>query len=350
MKPKLIFHIGLEKTGTDSFQRFCTDNRRLLRQYSVLYPGKSLAFARYSHAPLVACYLPYRDLSIHMRRRARPAVLASLFREIDRNTCDTVLLSAEHFSSRFREPEIERLAADFAGYDCRIAVVVRAHAPRICSAYAQSILAGRHLTVDEYCDEILTPDHRYIRYRETISAWERVFGTDKMCVFAYEAGPNIVETLRRNLVSAAIPVGNAANYWDNKSYDARATEALRLVNLALWRGGPMLAFGNRMRWASAGFVRWRARRLLERTGEDRTGDPVRLGTHNLQRFMEIAEADCRWLRQNYAIRLPPPDMASEPATPDLAAQYKSGESLAKALIGQIPSLRLLMRLNAMRRP
>jgi len=350
MKPKLIFHIGLEKTGTDSFQRFCTDNRALLRRYSVLYPVKNLAFARHSHAPLVACYLPYRDLSIHLVRRGRQAVLASLFREIERNACDTVLLSAEHFSSRFREQEIARLAADFAGYDCRIAVVVRAHAPRICSAYAQSILAGRHLTVEEYCDEIITPDHRYIRYRETIAAWEEVFGKDKINVFAHAAGANIVETLCRSLVSAAMPIDTAQTYWDNKSCDARATEALRRVNLALWRGGPMLSFGNRMRWAAAGYVRWRARRLLERSGQDRAGPPVHLGARNLARLMEIVEADCRWLKQSYAIRLPLPDLASEPADADIAAQLKSGGLLATTLIGQIPEMRLLMLFNAMRKP
>src|SRR6185295_14138016 len=98
-----------------------------------------------------------------------------------------VLISAEHFSSRFGDAEIEQLARDFAGYACRIAVVVREHASRIQSAYAQWILAGRTLSFEGYCDEIFDPAHRYVRYRDTIEPWDRIFGRDNMRVLSVAA-------------------------------------------------------------------------------------------------------------------------------------------------------------------
>src|SRR5215471_5579563 len=123
MKRRLTFHIGLEKTGTDSFQHFCSEQRDVLRRAGTLYPTHSPAFGAYNHEPLVACYLDYRDFSIRSSGRTRADVLRSLIAEIEAADLPAILISGEHFSSRFREPEIRQLAADFSGFDCRIAVV-----------------------------------------------------------------------------------------------------------------------------------------------------------------------------------------------------------------------------------
>src|SRR6185312_15363909 len=237
MKPTIIFHVGFEKTGTDSFQRFCKDNYRLLRRYSVLYPMNNLAFASYNHAALVACYLPYRDFSIQARRRERTDVVRSLRREIDASDARAVLISAEHLSSRFGEAEIRKLVSDFSDYECRIAIVVRDHLARARSAYAQTIISGRFLTIDEFCGELARPDNKYARYRETIEPWEKAFGKDRMSVFIHTRGQNIVETLCAALISPVMPLPGLEAYRDNRSLGAGAIEALRLVNKSLARPG-----------------------------------------------------------------------------------------------------------------
>ena len=104
-----------------------------------------------NHRPLVTFYLPYRDLDLRPKR-ARSDVLRSLRRQIDTSKPDTVLISAEHFSSRFGDAEIAQLARDFADYHCRIAVVFREHGSRIRSAYAQTILSRRTLSFEDYCN------------------------------------------------------------------------------------------------------------------------------------------------------------------------------------------------------
>src|SRR5665213_640847 len=168
MAPWVIFHIGLEKTGTDSFQRFCKDHHQALLQQGVLYPVRSTACAEQSHGPLAACYLPHTDLSIAPPGRTRGDILASLQKEIEETSPNTVLISAEHFSSRFYDAQIAQLAADFADHPCEIVMVTRDHTSRIRSAYAQTILSGRSLSFDDYCSELLIPGHRYIRYRDTL--------------------------------------------------------------------------------------------------------------------------------------------------------------------------------------
>jgi hypothetical protein len=329
MKPTIIFHIGIEKTGTDSFQRFCKENHRLLRQYSALYPMNNLAFASYNHAALVACYLPYRDFSIQARRRERADVVRSLRHEIDSSGASTVLLSAEHLSSRFGDAEIRQLASDFADYECRAAVAVRDHVARACSAYCQTIISGRFLTIDEFCSELARPDNKYARYRETIGPWEEVFGKDRMSVFVYARGQNIIETLCAAFVSPAMPLSGLEAYRDNRSLGAGAIEALRLVNKSLARPGQKKIDVSRdiVKWALLYRLRASIVKTLAKNTPDQSADPVRLGARNTALLCGIAEADCRWLAEHYGVHLPIPAVAeSDHAAPAATA----GE--AKALV------------------
>lgn len=299
-KPRIVFHIGLEKTGTDSFQRFCSEQRALLKEFSTLYPTESLAFGAYNHEPLVAAYLDDGDVTIRSSRRPRREVLESLMAEIARSGAGTVLISGEHFSSRFREGQIERLAADFSGFDCRIAVVVRAHRARLFSAYSQSVLAGRGLTLDEYCDEVFAPDNRYMRCAVTIGAWDRVFGRDKVSVFRHTRGIDIVPVLGEALISPELPVSRAPPYWENISIGPGATEWLRRVNAAV----------NRIPGLSRPAARLALReprralaRLFARLNPNRDPAGWRLSDANLRRLNKIVAADAAWLADRYGVRL-----------------------------------------------
>jgi hypothetical protein len=300
MKRRLIFHIGLEKTGTDSFQRFCAEQHESLRQAGTLYPTRSLAFGGYNHEPLVACYLDYHDFSIRSSGYARADVLRSLMAEIDAAEVPNVLISGEHFSSRFREPEIERLAADFAGFDCRIAVVVREHRGRLYSAYSQAVLSGRDMTLGEYCDEVFDPANRYMRYGQTIGAWEAAFGRDTVVVFRHSSGQDIIPVLCAALIAADLPLSDTRAYWDNLSIGPRATEWLRRTNRAVNR--LPAASHPTMRLALRGTRRDLARILANLAGgADKRR--WRLSERDDQRLGEIAKADNAWLERRYGIRL-----------------------------------------------
>jgi hypothetical protein len=53
---RIVFHIGLEKTGTDSFQHFCSKNSRVLLRRGILYLVYGLAFAGQNHAPFLMTF------------------------------------------------------------------------------------------------------------------------------------------------------------------------------------------------------------------------------------------------------------------------------------------------------
>ena len=339
MTPTIIFHIGLEKTGTDSFQRFCKDNYRALLESGVLYPVYGLVFNERNHKPLVTCYLPYRDVGIGPSR-ASTDVLHSLRGEIKAAKPSTVLISAEHLSSRFRDAEIAQLARDFADYPCRVAVVVREHASRIHSAYAQTTLAGRTLSFEDYCNEILDPENRYVRYRDTIEPWDLTFGRENMRVFSLASGTNAVDMLCEGLIPQAAVPKTAMSYSDNKSLGASGTEALRQVSMALpSHEAHRIDLMGQLKWLLLHTARHRMRTLIAAAAGDRPQGRFGMSQHNRERLQEIADADRQWLMASYNIRLDAP-LADGEIPPD--------DALTKTLTGQVkarPWVKLLMALR-----
>jgi hypothetical protein len=329
----------MEKTGTDSFQRFCEENSRFLLGHGVLYPVHGPVFGAHSHKPLVSCYLPYRDLGMG-QRLARADLLRFLRGEIRAAKPDIVLISAEHFSSRFGDAEIAQLARDFADYICRIAVVVREHGSRVRSAYAQTILAGRTLSFEDYCNEIFYPENRYVRYRDTIAPWDRTFGRENMHVISVAPGTNVVDMLCQELIPQVAWVRTDRSYWENKSLGASATEALRQVNMVLPSLEPQREdLASRLKWLLLHLVRYRVRGLIAAAAGDRPRDSFRMSEQNRARLEEIADVDRQWLAANYNLRLetlvadrqPPPD-----------------DTLAKSLAAQVkerPWVKLLMAIR-----
>ena len=302
MKQKITFHIGFEKTGTRSFQQFCAKNAKILQKYSVFYPLHSLAFGEQNHAPLVACYLDYEDLSIRSSGQSRLTVLRSLLTEIGEAESSNILISAEHFSSRFREREIHQLAADFSDFDCRIAMVVREHRARFFSAYDQSVRSGRDITLEAYCDEIFHPGHPYLRYAATIGGWEQAFGRENISLFGYAPEHDIVPVLCEALISPKLALQFGQSRWENRSIGPEATEWLRRVNGMIGRipGTRNVTVRRALAAPRRGFVKL-ARKL------NRDAPRWQLSERDARRLDEIAAADREWLRTRYGIQLPSSD-------------------------------------------
>ncbi|MGA7384494.1 MAG: sulfotransferase domain-containing protein, partial [Methylocella sp.] len=194
---KLIFHIGLEKTGTTSFQHFCTRNSQHLIKHNVLYPKRSSAFHVLNHAPLTASYLPSKSPHDFFIRStiASAEMVKSLKREIEACSVETVIISSEHLSSRFRASQIEKLAEDFNEYECHVIIALRDHLSRFFSSYSTHVMSGSDQTIDEYAAMVLAPDKFYMRYADTIRLWEASFGRDYVIVFDYNETSDVIYSL-----------------------------------------------------------------------------------------------------------------------------------------------------------
>jgi hypothetical protein len=338
--PTFVFHIGLERTGSTSFQRFCTTNAEWLRRRGLLYPIEGLVFRGDNHGPLVAGYLEARcggpDFAIRSTLAAKPAVLQSLFKTVAKRAPRIVLISSEHLSSRFEPAEIEALAGDFAGRDCKILVVVREHRHRFFSAYATSIMSGRHLTIEDYAEEILAPDNRYFRYQALIETWERVFGRSAMIVKPYRSDGGLIQSLLESVSRRPLPILSADPYADNRSLGPGCTEALRLANLALARRFDGTASSSYWSWLQKRYCEVRMKRWLVAAAGTKHREPWHLSAANLARLDAIAAADAAWLAQNYGIELATsaaPCSVTRPGTAHNAPD--AAEILARALQNRI---------------
>jgi hypothetical protein len=277
---RIVLHIGLEKTGTTSFQAYCAENRARLN--GALYPVNPACFLDINHAPLAASYFSAAEasaLAIAGRRAERRQAVAALKAEI--GEAPTTLLSAEHFSSRFDPGRIAALRADLADYEVSIAVVLRDPQLRAISAYATAIASGRDTTLDAFVDELCGPANPYLRSRATLEAWSSVFGREHIIVFSYHEGGDIVPALFERLFPEAPREAGAARR--NVSPSAEETERRRRANA---RGAPG-RFAGRI-----------AHRL---TGGDAPGRRPTLSPEQSRRIAAAVAADLDWLKQEYGI-------------------------------------------------
>ncbi len=306
MRPILILHIGLERTGTTSFQRFCAEYKRQLRKASIVYPTHSLAYAGgawRNHAPLASCYFDneLRDLTIPFPPERKPIVLASLFREIDSSGADVVLLSSEHFSSRLRLPQIRTLAADLAGYDRRVGVVVRDPVSRFFSSYSAHIVSGGTTGLDAYADGALLPSSPYFRFAESLGPWEEAFGRANIGVFAYDRKSDVLRAMLDRFAPRELGAPPLSSYGENFSYGPLIIEAFRSANARAternsWSNTPE-------NWARRRTVNFFLRMWIKTRPADLRAGAWALDDSRMEQLKAFAEVDRQWLSERYGVLL-----------------------------------------------
>ena len=336
-QPRVIFHIGAEKTGTTSFQRFCLENRAELLGRGWLYPTASFAFGKMSrnHAPLVAAYLTGAvtpDYSVAKVWRTREETLGSLFAEIEGAAAHSVLLSAEHFSSRFGAHQINQLSLDFARFRPKIVIVFRSHLEWMYSLYSTSVRNGSRLRYDELVRHLLPSSGLIVAYRLIVEQWAQAFGEHNLSLLHLREGEDVTELLTR---AGILPVLREAytGYRDNAGNDPRVIEVLRRTNEII---------ETRARRAASSYFQHRLTDLartkiverlnaISRTDRDQAtflmcADPI------LQRSLEGAIAqDEDWLRRNFGLDLAPVCASRARPAPTSAEIEASSNRLMKQL-------------------
>jgi len=323
---KVIFHIGLEKTGTTSFQRFCTRNAQRLIKHDVLYPKRSFAFQALNHAPLTASYLQSESPDEFFLRPtiARSEMVKSLKREIEASGVEKVIISSEHLSSRFRAPQIEKLAEDFNEYECHVVIALRDHLSRLFSAYATHVMSGSDQTLDEYAEMVLLPDNLYMRYADTIRLWEASFGSDNIIVFDYNEAPDVIYSLLSKIGLLDLRNKLTDDHKCNASLDANATEALRLINIS---NQNEMAYRSKIAYIEFIKLQYVRSVLKKKLQAQSNCSQWRLSQPYLIQLLDIAEADALWLAKNYSM---PVSLIRPESLPE-AAPVESQEDVAKLL-------------------
>ncbi len=182
---KIVLHIGAEKTGTSSLQATLAKNAAmLLAEAGLLYPREVPLAAANAHFGIAAAFLDAErsEFFVPGGRRSPAELRQALGAAIARWRPRLVVLSAEHFSSRFERPQIEALARFLAPHSVEIVYYARRQDEMAASSFGTGLLYGRR---DWFDAQAIGPDTRFLDHSRILDEWAGVFGAGRLKVRNY---------------------------------------------------------------------------------------------------------------------------------------------------------------------
>ncbi|WP_459618484.1 hypothetical protein [Bordetella sp. 2513F-2] len=202
---RLILHIGTEKTGTTTFQKFCHANRALLRRQGVLYP--QFDGGGVNHRFLAMCALPIKGADKGIRRLGfksqkemncfYDAVESQLIEQVaEASDCHTCIISSEHFHSRLKTVEQvykikEILSPLYETID--VYVHLRPQVDVVVSLASTQARVGDPVR-QAFFDGVMA-DKPYYNYDMLVSLWETVFGKASVRCIPFKSSPDFIGAL-----------------------------------------------------------------------------------------------------------------------------------------------------------
>ena len=228
---KIVLHIGAEKTGTDSLQAALAINAgRLLDEAGLLYPRDPLLAAGNAHFGVAAAFLdPVRtEIFVPGGCRSPAELQQALATEIARWRPRLVVLSAEHFSSRFLRPQLEALARFLEPHAVEIIYYARRQDEMATSVFSTALLYGGR---DWFDSAAIRPDWRFFDHCRILDEWAGVFGADNLRVRNYGdvAETGLVEDFLTQAGLSPLPT-LAATPRLNRSITIREAQFLHALN------------------------------------------------------------------------------------------------------------------------
>lgn len=194
---KAIVHIGTEKTGTTSIQKFLHLNRKKLRKAGFHFLQSA---GKMNNRALPAyCISDERYDDYYFRKgidtpqgrlEARKEFLQSFEAELDSlpSHVHTVIISSEHFHSRIKtDEEMSNVYKLFSTYFDPIHIVcyLREQGETCVSYYSTTLRTGERRPFNEFMQNC-RPSNTYFNYNSMLEMWERYFGQDSLDVSVYE--------------------------------------------------------------------------------------------------------------------------------------------------------------------
>jgi len=194
---RAILHIGTEKTGTTSIQKFLYDNRIKLGANGMLFPASAgyisnqslVVYAKQSPEPdLAPPSLDVNDAAELSAWKEKFSLehCAEVLAFQGRHQDSTLIYSAEHLQSRLTKvSEIKRLARLLRPLFDVIDVVVylRRQDLYAFSAHSTSVRGGKQ---ENFSFETINAQGPYYNYRLLLENWSEVFGAKAIQVRVFE--------------------------------------------------------------------------------------------------------------------------------------------------------------------
>ncbi|MGQ0609810.1 MAG: hypothetical protein ACT4N9_01720 [Paracoccaceae bacterium] len=200
MKPALILHVGMDKTGTTAIQsaldRAC---RSLASEHGVLVP-RTGSWSDHSHHRFAFAAFGINGYSF----ADLAGLLASLEDEVTGAGCGRVLLSSECLYNLPGKPGMEAFMAGLRRIfgAIRVIVYLRRQDTWVESRYRHSVVSGREIPLGQLCQP------RYADYLPPLDRWAEVVGLANMVVRPYETAQFPMGDIAADFAQAAgLPAG-----------------------------------------------------------------------------------------------------------------------------------------------
>lgn len=240
-KPRLLLHIGTEKTGTTSIQHFLHDNKPRLLDQGIFYP-RSLGKTNHRVMPFLAYnqdrvddFCKVNRLFTREERQAMGArAMKGLGRELELYSECRWIISSEHFAARLTTAEeIERLQGLLDSLFELEAIIIYVRKPieASISKWSTAIKAGF------VCDTLPPPRSgiadTVCNHRQILELWMSVFGRERLKVRLFQKGDFIGGDLIRDFCAAcaidAQPLAQPA-VPQNQTLSYQAIKLLSYIN------------------------------------------------------------------------------------------------------------------------
>ncbi|MBD0425385.1 hypothetical protein [Aquisalinus flavus] len=220
MRPKIIIHAGMHKTGTSSLQKMLADRREVLAHHKIWYPGNGVADA----APLLNV----------KRADWTETALRETLETACRQGAETILFSLESVST-FSEDSFRRLTDALHGYKVLYLFTLRHWATYMPSRWAQYVRRRDSQTLGQYVTAALQGDH--IDHRLDLPL-ARALGSGKCQVraisydWASKKPGGVLNAVMRvmGFDDALRTTLLASAEWRHRTPDRAAIETVRLLN------------------------------------------------------------------------------------------------------------------------
>jgi len=190
---KLFIHIGTEKTGTTTLQKFLLLNRELLKENNfyipeVYYDGLNHRYITSFCQKKIDDFLLKLNIFNEKQKKLFVEKTKKLFyEEFSKLSNDVnVIISSEHFHSRYKTVEeikcIKNLFKDLFD-EINIVVYLRNQVDMLQSYYSTALKGGMYYkSIDDFINQELKGNRNYYDYNNLLSLWSVVFGEENLKV------------------------------------------------------------------------------------------------------------------------------------------------------------------------
>ena len=196
--PRLVVHVGTQKTGSSSIQKGMRDSAQSLREHGILYPSLSRSSHPFKHAGMSRA-------AKNNLAEAQKAEVDALISEFEHSSCHTMILSEESlWRSEIKEQTFDFFQRFRPAFAIEAVVCLRRPDLYLDSLYNQAMRTG----APEECRDIrsFADDPRImgrLHYASRLEEWSRI--ADKVIPFEFDSVVRSVGIIRGFFEALGLP-------------------------------------------------------------------------------------------------------------------------------------------------